>query len=325
LTQGWPLPLQRYRAPALAAALRTIVSEDRIEIVQIENLELAPYIHALPRRARVKKVLALHNVGARQYRLPDDWSAPRRARWWSRLKWRLLQGWDARLAQAFDACVTVSALDQQRLRAQLPAGSRLPITVIPNGVDVARLLPLPPAAEPVVLFVGTLSYEPNIDAAQFFATQVFPRVRQAFPAARFVIAGQHPAPGVRALARLPQVTVTGALTDLLPVYQQAQVVVVPLRAGGGTRLKILEALALGRPVVSTTLGCEGLELDDRLHLRLADEADALAQTVIEVLRDPAQRAALAEHGRQRVVERYAWPALAAGALALYRQLALEAR
>jgi glycosyltransferase involved in cell wall biosynthesis len=231
---------------------------------------------------------------------------------------------DARLARRFDAVVTVSALDAQRLREQLPPGRGPALAVIPNGVDVETFQPLPPAPEPVILFMGTLGYEPNIDAVQFFATEVLPRVRQAVPAARFVIAGQHPAPGVLALAQLPGVTVTGAVPDVQPVYAQAQVVVVPLRAGGGTRLKILEALALGRPVVTTTIGNEGLDLLDAEHLRVADGAAALAQAVIELLRDPAQRAALAVRGRARVVERYGWPQLAAQQLALYEQLVTAA-
>ncbi len=324
LTQGWPLPFQRYHTAALGERLRAIVEAEAIDIVQIENLELASYVYDLPPATRAKRVLALHNVGARQYQLPSLMSASAAARQRAWLKWRLLVGWDARLALHFDAVVTVSAVDEQRLVKQLPIGRRPRLAIIPNGVDVAGLQPLPPAAEPVLLFVGTLGYEPNIDAAQFFATQVLPRVQAAVPATRLVIAGQHPAPGVLALAHLPGVSVIGAVPDLQPVYQAAQVVVVPLRAGGGTRLKILEALALGRPVVSTTIGAEGLDLIDGLHLRLADGAEALAEAIVALLRNPDELAALAQHGRERVTERYAWPQLAEQALALYQTLLPEA-
>jgi glycosyltransferase involved in cell wall biosynthesis len=236
------------------------------------------------------------------------------------LKWRLLQGWDARLARRFDAVVTVSDLDRNRLLARWPGGARR-VAVIPNGVDTEALQPLPPApAPPTLLFVGTLGYEPNMDAAQFLATEIFPRVRAVCPAARLVIAGQHAAPSVLALAPLPQVSVQVNVADLRPLYQQAQVVVVPLRAGGGTRLKILEALALGRPVVSTTIGAEGLDLAAGAQLRLADSAEAFAQAVLDLLGDPAAAAALAERGRAAVAARYAWPLVAARALAHYRQL-----
>ena len=316
---GWPPALARYYAPELIARLHALLAAEPFDIVQIENLELAPYIAALPRRHRPRTVLTLHNVLARQYQLPGGWAVSRAARWRAALKAWLLRDLDARYAPRFDAVITVSALDRERLLTRLPAG-RPPVTVVDNGVDVEALQPLPPAPEPVLLFLGTLGYEPNMDAAQFFTAEVLPRVRAAVPAARLVIAGQHPAPSVLALAQQPGVRVLGAVPEVTPLYAQAQVVVVPLRAGGGTRLKILEALALGRALVSTPVGCEGLDLEAGRHLVVAEDAAALAEAVVALLRDPARRAALAAAGRARVVARYAWPRLAGDLLALYQRL-----
>lgn len=161
---------------------------------------------------------------------------------------------------------------------------------------------------------------PNADAVRYFCQEILPLVRRDVPGARLLIAGQSPPPDVRALAASDAVSLLPDVADIVPCYQRARLAVVPLRAGGGTRLKILEAMALGRAVVSTTIGCEGLGVSPGRDILIADEPEAFAAGVVSLLRDTAARAALAARARQTVESAYDWPLLAARQLAVYRSL-----
>lgn len=200
--------------------------------------------------------------------------------------------------------VFVSSPDEARHASALCPEVR--VHVLPNIMPLpAQTPPPPPAGPPEILFVGTLSYYPNEDAARFFAREIFPRIHAALGGAvRFRIVGQSCPPRVQALAALPGVEVAGFLPDLDEAYARASLAVVPLRAGTGTRLKILEAFGRGRPVVSTSIGAEGLEVADGRELLLRDGPEAFAQGCLEILRNPALAARLAEGGSRRVRESY---------------------
>jgi glycosyltransferase involved in cell wall biosynthesis len=162
-----------------------------------------------------------------------------------------------------------------------------------------------------LVFTATMNYGPNAEAAIHFATHIWPQVRAAIPDATLKIVGHGPPAPVRQLGQRPGITVTGSVPDVRPYLASAQAVVVPLRIGGGTRLKIVEALAMAKPVVTTTLGAEGLAVEPGRHLLIADDPDAFASDVIALLRDPARRASLAHAGRALVEERYDWGAIGA--------------
>jgi glycosyltransferase involved in cell wall biosynthesis len=161
-----------------------------------------------------------------------------------------------------------------------------------------------------LLFFGTLSYGPNADGLVWFCEQVLPRVRQSKPDVRLEVVGLDPPPRVTALGRLPGVQVTGFVPDIRPKLWSATMCVVPLLAGGGTRLKILEALAAGCPVISTTVGAEGLELMDGKHLLIADDPEEFARDVVALLESDALRHRLADAGRRAVAEKYDWQEIA---------------
>ena len=169
--------------------------------------------------------------------------------------------------------------------------------------------PLPAGAD--VVFVGSMSYVPNVDAVTFFARDVLPLITAAVPGATFTIVGARPSPAVRALASLPGVRVTGAVDDVNPFYAAAAVAVVPLRMAGGVRMKILEALGLGAAIVSTTIGAEGLDLESGADLVIADTPEQLAEAVIGLLRDPALRERLGRHARETAARRFSWARVAA--------------
>lgn len=158
--------------------------------------------------------------------------------------------------------------------------------------------------------MGTLHYEPNRDALHHFTTEIFPLVRAAVPDVEFEIVGGGDQPDIAALGRLPGVTFTGFVDDVRDVFGRASALVVPLRSGGGTRLKILESMAAGVPVVSTTIGAEGLDLIDGEHLVIADHPTDFATGAISLLQDRAFAHRIAEQGRRRVQESYDWRGLA---------------
>jgi glycosyltransferase involved in cell wall biosynthesis len=172
-------------------------------------------------------------------------------------------------------------------------------------VDVAEFEPSPDPGGATVLYSGGMDWYPNRDAVEFFGLRVLPHVRASVSEARFVVAGRGPSDGFRRrMAAVPNVTFTGSVPDMRAEIAQATVCVVPLRIGSGTRLKILEAAAMGKAIVSTRLGAEGLDFADGSEILLADEPEMLARSVASLLRDGARRAALGRAARARVVQDY---------------------
>jgi glycosyltransferase involved in cell wall biosynthesis len=180
------------------------------------------------------------------------------------------------------------------------------LVVVTNGVDTEELRPLAPASEPYLIFTGTMDFRPNVDAARWFCRNVLPLVRQQTPDTHFYIVGQRPTTEVAALGQQPGVTVTGAVPDVLPYWNRAALCLVPMRMGGGVRLKVLEAMALGRPVVSTAIGCEGIDIIPGHHCAIADDPREFARQIVELLSDRARCQAMAARARELVVERYDW-------------------
>ena len=187
----------------------------------------------------------------------------------------------------FQHVIAVSDQDRDQMLAMEPTCD---IAVVPTGVDTKQFAVSPPAGgnPPRVAFVGTMDWEPNIDAAEYFCSEIWPRITHAYPGAQFQLIGRSPHSRVRRLAS-ESITVTGTVPSVMDFLRDATVVVVPLRVGGGTRLKIYEAMAMGKAVVSTTIGAEGLDVQSGRDLILADEAKAFADSVLALLRDAELR------------------------------------
>lgn len=199
-----------------------------------------------------------------------------------------------------------SSLDREIFQKLRPD---LPVVVVPNVVDTDAIQPATPerAAEnsPVLLFQGIMDWYPNRDAVKFFASSIFPVIRAECPAARFIVAGRNPPiEFVASFSSEAKIQFTGTVPDMRPYLASATVVVVPLRLGGGTRIKILEACAAGRPVVSTSIGAEGLDLEKGTEILVADDPAEFARSVVNLIRDPARCDALSKSARAAVVERY---------------------
>jgi glycosyltransferase involved in cell wall biosynthesis len=180
--------------------------------------------------------------------------------------------------------------------------------VIPTGVDTAYLAEVQgePANPRNLVFIGSMDWLPNVDGVTYFAHDILPRIRHAEPDVTFTIVGRAPTPAVQQLAQIPGVQVTGRVEDIRPYLAEAAVNVVPLRIGGGTRLKIFEAMAAGRASISTRVGAEGLPTQDGRHLLLADDPDAFANAVVTLLRQPSKRQAIETEARALVTRQYDW-------------------
>ena len=294
------------RSADMAAAL---AGSPPFDLALLDDLGVAGYARLV---GGVPTILSKHNVEAALYGQLARAKQPLSPAWaLAHLEALGLARHEGRVAALFRHVIVVSEQERASLAAHCPAGQ---IAVVPNGVDTGYFTPQPGIAEEPdsLLFVGTFFWPPNIDAARWLVRDILPLIRHEVPGVRLCLVGHDPPPDIQALAHPPGVVVAGSVPDVRPYLARAAVCVVPLRIGGGTRLKILDALAMGRPVVSTSLACEGLDLAGGHELLIADGAEAFAAATVRLLRDPAQRAALGAAGRQAVEGRFTWPTVLAG-------------
>jgi glycosyltransferase involved in cell wall biosynthesis len=298
--------------------LRSIIAREKIDIFQVEHSLLGAYLDAAPRQGSCRTVLSLHNVCFEQYRQMARLEVGFAARALYRLKAFAMSRAERYYIPRVDCCVVVSLAERELLQRALP---EVRPVVIENGVDCAQLQPLPESAPGSgLLFAGVMSYPPNTDGVMFFARSILPRIRAFVPDVKLFIVGHSPPAPVEALGREPGIEVTGYVNDILPYYRLSNVTVVPLRAGGGTRLKILESMALGRAVVSTTAGCAGLDVRHGVHLLVADHPQQFADCVVQLLGDDALRAELAGNARRLVERHYDWSAIGGRLASAHREI-----
>lgn len=219
----------------------------------------------------------------------------------------------------FDVNVMMSDIDARRLE-ELAPGSRT--YVAPNGVDTESFVPDPtaPAVPGRVVFLGPTYMYPNRDAIEFFMEQCWERVRQLHPTATLTLVGRIKDEDRRRYESLPGVVCEGYVSDIRPHLAAASCCIAPLRIGGGTRLKILDYWAMGRPVVSTSIGCEGLEVEDGVNILVRDNPDVFADAVVDVLAHPALQGLLAQGGRQTAEDVYSWGSIGQGLRDAYLKL-----
>jgi glycosyltransferase involved in cell wall biosynthesis len=220
-----------------------------------------------------------------------------------RLEARKMAAYETRTLQRFQHVIAVSDHDRQEMLTLAP---RCSITVVPTGVDTEKYQPAPSVSgnPPLIVFTGSMDWEPNIDAVEYFCREIFPSVLAAFPNARFQIVGRNPHSRVRRLAT-SSVEVTGTVPSVAEYLRNATVVIVPLRIAGGTRLKIFEAMAMRKAMVSTSIGAEGLDVTSGKDCLLADDAPSFAAAMLAVLRDPALRRSY-EDNAAALAARYDW-------------------
>jgi glycosyltransferase involved in cell wall biosynthesis len=312
-----PVTLLNYTSARVAGYLREILKDGGFQAVQLESIHLFGYlkeIQAAPGKPAI--LLDWHNIESELMRRYAESATNPAKRMVAKRTASLLARTEMRALAACDAHTVVSEREKEKLLVRAPQAL---IQVIPNGVDTAAYGAVWQAAGTDLLFVGSMDYHANEEAVTWFAAEIWPRIADDFPALNFVIAGRNPSATVRALAS-ERLTVTGTVDDVIPYYQKAFAVIVPLRVGGGTRLKILEAMAAGTPVISTRLGAEGLDVADGEQILFADTPEQMQAAVKRLRADPSLRLRLREAGRILVRERYDWRALGTQLEAVHRAL-----
>jgi len=302
---AYPVDLWKWRVPDVQARVRTLCDSGTVDLCVADFLFAAANV---PMGGPVPVALFEHNVEFLIWqRLCALESSP-----WRRLlfeiEWRKLRAREAKACTHADLTIAVSEDDRRRLEAVAPG---IRAATIPTGVDTTYFTPQVLDERPDhLVFSGSMDWQPNEDAVTYFADTVLPRIRAEIPHVSFTVVGRNPSPHLRDVAARAGISVTGTVDDIRPSMAEAAVYVVPLRAGGGTRLKIFEALAMARAVVSTTVGAEGLPLEPGRHFVAADGARDFADAVVGLLRDPQQRHALGQTGRSLVESSYSWPTIA---------------
>jgi len=306
-----PVTVRHWWSERVLESLREFTAGHAYEVVDFCDLVLWPYIKAVfpQHRARVMD------------RSRVDWLYQTEVLetlqqgWFAKLKARENLGKIARLEREVRRELALTVVcgpdDQTFLERQMGPSER--VFVLPNGANVgffnAAEWPAQPTAGPTAVFCGALDYTPNSDGLAWYFAAIHPLVMARCPQFKVILVGKNPPPEVRAFATLPGVEFVGEVPDVRPFYQQAWLQIVPLRIGGGTRLKIAEGLAMANPVVSTTLGAQGLELYHNEHLLLADTAAAFADAILAYVNDQNLRQRHATAGRTRILETYSWAAL----------------
>jgi sugar transferase (PEP-CTERM/EpsH1 system associated) len=222
---------------------------------------------------------------------------------------RKMSAYERRALRRFQHVIAVSAHDRDAM-LMLSASSSCPITVVPTGVDTEQYQAAPSVSgnPPLIVFTGSMDWEPNIDAMEYFCQEIWPTVLAQYPDARFQIVGRTPHPRVQRLASAT-VEVTGTVPSVTDYLRAATVVIVPLRIGGGTRLKIFEAMAMAKAMVSTSIGAEGLDVTHGRDVLIADDAQSFAAGILQFLRDPALRRSC-EQNAAELAARYDWSQIA---------------
>jgi glycosyltransferase involved in cell wall biosynthesis len=315
LSSRQPDMAHRLACPEFASLVRRALVELRPDVVQFEGIEMARYLSvplALRRAGQLCPFLVFDDHNA-EYLLQRrvfgaDARSPRRwpAALYSLAQWRRLRRYEAWACRQVDLVAAVSEPDARALQRLVPG---LDPVVVPNGIHYRAYAgyahegsSLPAQS---LVFTGKMDYRPNVDAVLWFVQRVFPLIRSAAPQAKFYVVGQRPHRRLEAIRDQPGVVITGRVPETQPYIAGSAVYVIPLRSGGGTRFKVLEAMAMGRAVVSTTMGCDGFPVVAGLEAALADEPEAFAAAVLELLGDPERREAMGAAGRQ-FAARYDW-------------------
>jgi sugar transferase (PEP-CTERM/EpsH1 system associated) len=301
LVSPTPFPVLNYWDPKMASAIKRIVESTTFDIVQAETLLAAQYCTAI-RRYKILDLFDIYSVVMQRY---AEQQANLLKRGYAQMTARKLAQYERTICPQFTHCLVSSPNDQHALQKHVGAKH---VTLIPNGVDLDLYVPQNGQNEKGnrIVFVGRMDYAPNVDGVRWFCREVLPLVKAQCVENLFQIVGKNPGTTVKRLAIPGQIEVTGFVEDIRPYLRAATVCVVPLRVASGTRLKILESLAMGKAIVSTSVGAEGLAVTPEQDLLIADDPRDFAKQIVRVLGDVGLRERLGKAGRLLVETQYGW-------------------
>ncbi len=305
-----PYAVSRFAGARVQKQLQTWFREQRYDVAVCDFLDAAINF---PGRLNIPSVLFQHNVESEIWRRHADTAGNPVKKMLYRMEFRKMLRYERAAVRKFQHVIAVSENDRA-LMTKWVDGDR--VTVVPTGVDLAQYRPAPnplDTSAPLVTFVGAMDWEPNVDGVEYFCAEVWPAIKAEVPQARLRIVGRNPDRRVQKWASNSinndnSIEVTGRVPSVVEHLRQSAVIIVPLRIGGGTRLKIYEAMATGKAVVSTTIGAEGLDVHHGHDIMLADDPRSFAQAVIMLLRDPELRRRY-ENAAAETAARYDWPAI----------------
>jgi glycosyltransferase involved in cell wall biosynthesis len=304
LPSAAPYAVKKFTHPTVRQDVARRLSDGSADVAVCDFLSASLNF---PETSPTPVVLFQHNVETLLWRrmANTETSALRKLSY--RIEARKMAAYETRTLQRFQHVIAVSDHDRKEMLGLAPGCA---ITVVPTGVDTEQYQPAPSVSgnPPLIVFTGSMDWEPNIDAVEYFCREIFPSVLAAFPDARFQIVGRNPHSRVRKLAS-SSVEVTGTVPSVAEYLRNATVVIVPLRIGGGTRLKIFEAMAMRKAMVSTSIGAEGLDVTSGKDCLLTDDAPSFAAAILAVLRDPALRRSY-EDNAAALAARYDWSQIA---------------
>ncbi len=311
-----PLTVLNYYSQRIAATLGALLADQRFDTVQLEGVHLSEYLPVIRNAPGPPSILCdWHNVESELMRRYAENTRSFARKIVAHRTARLIENSESRLIAGCQAHTVASERERDVLLARFPAAH---IDVIGNGVDVSAFQPASCGPGKSLLFVGSMDYHANVDAVTWFAREAWPGIAARRPELEFAVVGRNPGSEVRALASA-RIRVTGTVEDVRPYYAEAFAVIVPLRVGSGTRLKILEAMAAGVPVVSTRLGAEGIGAQPGRDLLIADSPGEMIAALDALTAE--RRASLAEAGRKLVEQTYDWRLLAGRLSRIHEELA----
>ena len=301
-----PLPysVASHTSPALRAALQRIAAEQPVDLWHVEWTPYAQSLVGLPGR----RLVMAHNVESVIWQRYHETETHPLKRWYIGRQWQKMRRFERDILRDASLTVAVSDLDAQRFREELGVPR---VDVVDNGVDTRFFCPNGAPRRPeVLLFVGSLEWRPNLDGVRQLLDTIFPAVQARVPQAELWLVGRNPPEWLMQAARRPGVRLHATVPDVRPYLREAGQLVVPLRVGGGSRLKILEALACGTPVVSTRVGAEGLHLEADRHLVQVEDTRSMADAIVSAIHERERMQAITLRGREQVLRLYDWDSLA---------------
>ncbi len=296
-----PFVACKYDAPEMRAKIREIIANEKIDLVHVDMLPLSVYLNEF---TDLPKILVNHNVeSVRLQRWAESEPNPLKKAF-LRLQWRKLSRFEKEMVNRFDRCIAVSEVDRDIL---VDLGVTTPIAVVPNGTNTEFFKPMGRmSVENSILWLGHMDVHTNRDAVLYFWREICPCIRQQNPDATFIFVGTSPPREIaEAAAGDPRIKVTGFVDDIRTYVDEARVVVVPIRIGSGTRLKILDTMAMGKAIVSTSVGCEGIDVADGENILIGNTPQDFAEKVILALTDERVRNRLQNNARS-FVKKYDW-------------------
>lgn len=297
-----PFTVAKYYSDDFARKLEELIRKKSFDIIHFEMLHSGQYLDDLSEK--IPTLLSLQNIDSVVWTRLAEYSKSRIQKIGYQHQSRTFSRYEKKMCQKFNTVTCVSKIDKDILSAIC---SQADIDLIPNGVDLDLYRPkYEQEKENVLVFTGSMDWLPNEDAAVYFTQDVFPLIKRNIENVKFQIVGSNPTESVLKLGKQEDVVVTGRVKDIKPYIAQATVYVVPLRIGGGTRLKILEALAMGKAVVSTPVGAEGLDLSDGEDIFLAEDVESFAETIIRLMNRNELRRQVGMAGRKFMEKEYSW-------------------